>query len=80
VESLQLVGRGGIKNFTFQSTARIGLLKGTLNAIKGVWEGFYFAAYCKMGPEPKEGGEVKSYQSNLSWANKECNKGRGFGV
>jgi len=28
VESLQLVVRGGIKNFTFQLTARVGLLKG----------------------------------------------------
>ena len=71
----------------------IGPLKGTPNAIKSVWEGSHFAAYCpqprlapvpsarrpdsrretrgqakaetgagacKMGPEPEEGGKIKS--------------------
>jgi hypothetical protein len=46
--------------FAFQSIAYIGLLKGTPNAIKSVWEGSHFATYCKMGPEPKEGGRIKS--------------------
>jgi hypothetical protein len=36
--------------FTFQSTAHIGLLKGTPNAVKSVWE-------------PKEGGKVNSYRN-----------------
>jgi hypothetical protein len=34
VESLQLVGRGGIKNFTFQLTAHIGLFKEDLKRDK----------------------------------------------
>jgi len=38
------------KIFTFQLTAHIGLLKGTPNAIKSVWEGSHFATYC---PQPR---------------------------
>jgi hypothetical protein len=60
VEPLWLLGRGEVKNFAFESTAYIALLKGTPNAIKSVWEGSHFATYCKMGPEPKEGGTVNS--------------------
>jgi len=72
VKSLWFLDRGGVRKFAFQLGAHIGLLKGTPNAIKSVWEGSHFATYCpqprlamgvagacKMGPEPKEGGKVK---------------------
>jgi len=57
-----------VKFFTFQLTAHIGLLKGTPNGVKSVWEGSHFATHCKMGPEPKEGGNAKSDKSRAGQA------------
>jgi hypothetical protein len=54
-----------VKFFTFQLTAHIGLLKGTPNAVKSVWE-------------PKEGGNVKSDKSRAGQAQIERREGENY--